>query len=193
MQKPHQLRCSGLFSLSALPVHSPWALLVLQGSQWAQSLTVPFSLCHSTALPTQASWEAIHLFVPAPSAGNFYQGLISTRGSGYSFSLDIPDSRPAKPPADELILPRQWGDFQRDAPTAITLTALAGLGLAWKQPWATLQSLRKPKVKDSEVLSLQDTEGHMCSGLCQTPLKAPPLGSCSEPAPGGGCFSPAEA
>lgn len=48
MQNPHQLRCNGLFSLSALPVHSHWALQVLQAAQWArcaQSLTVPFSLC----------------------------------------------------------------------------------------------------------------------------------------------------
>lgn len=39
----------------------------------------------SAALPTQGCCQAIHLFIPAPSAGNFYQGLISTRASCYSF------------------------------------------------------------------------------------------------------------
>lgn len=74
----------------------------------------------------------------------------------------------------------------------MTVTALARLRLGWKQPWATCCSLclRKPKVKDSEVLSFQDAEGHVCFGLCQMPLKALPLGSCCEPTPRGGCFSP---
>lgn len=53
------------------------------------------------------------------------------------------------------------------------MTALARSGLGWKEPWATLCSLcwRKPKVKDRKVLSLQDTEGHVCSGLFQMDSK----------------------
>lgn len=133
------------------------------------------SICAcSTALPASGSCEAIHLFTPAPSAGNFCQGLIATRGSCYSFyspSAGHPRLHTSEASCwwTHPSMLTRW--LQSETPTAVTVTALARSGLGWKQPWATCCSLclRKPKVKHREDFSLQDTEGHVCFGHCLAP------------------------
>lgn len=89
---------------------------------------------------------------------------------------------PANPPADKLILSCQRGGFRG------TLPLQSQWQLGWNSP-GPLSALEKAQSEGQRGAVLAGHKGHACSGLCQVPLKALPLGSCSEPAPGGGCSS----